>query len=74
MKANKWEKFKKEKCFWSENGNIAVIAVEDIEEYIKKILDKELEILSPNSYDTIYHNDGKTGKKYTWKCIKIEDL
>ena len=30
--------------------------------------------LTGKNGDTIYHNDGLTGKRYTWKCVNIEKL
>jgi hypothetical protein len=38
------------------------------------IRDNNLVDLTGKNGDTIYHNDGLTGKRYTWKCINIEKL
>ena len=54
-----------------------------IEEFILKAIDQtrketirdnNLVDLTGKNGDTIYHNDGLTGKRYTWKCINIEKL
>jgi hypothetical protein len=54
---------------------IKAFLLQAIDRAIKEtIKENELVDLTGKSGDTIYYNDYLSSKRYTWKCIKIDNL